>query len=331
MDSLNLQKATTFAQEQINATPNLWPYIQIARPDHWFKNIFVLPGVAFAIYDSPGLWSIALLPSVLLALLATCFVASGNYVINEILDAAKDRHHPVKKYRPVAAGRVNVKIAYAEWLVLIACGLLLGWHINVSFFLLLLLFIVMGMLYNIPPIRFKDLPHFDVVSESINNPIRLCLGWFIIIQAYPPTLSLVMAYWMIGAFFMATKRYAEYHGIGDKRTATQYRKSFGYYNEYRLLLSMVYYASAFGLFFGIFLIRYRIELILSVPVLAGFIPMYMRLSFWDDSPAQYPEKLYRQRGLVIYSGLCLILVLALLFIDVPFIARLFEPVSIPGE
>jgi 4-hydroxybenzoate polyprenyltransferase len=191
--------------------------------------------------------------------------------------------------------------------------------------------LVMGLLYNVPPMRLKDMPYLDVLSESINNPLRLFLGWFCVNDSYPPTLSLIMAYWMIGAFFMTVKRYAEYRRIGDKKVAENYRRSFAYYNEYRLILSMVYYASAFSLFFGIFMIRYRIELILSIPFLAGFIPMYMRLGFWTDSPAQYPERLYKQRGLMIYTAFCVVFVLSLLFIDIPLVEQVFAPVHMPGE
>lgn len=305
------------------------PYIEIARPDHWFKQIFMLPGVVFAVYDSPELLSREIIPTLLLALLATCLVASSYYTINEILDAPMDALHPVKKNRPIPSGRVNLKIAYTEWILLGLTGLVLGWHINLFFFLSLLSLLIMSLLYNIPPIRLKDLPYLDVLSESINNPLRLLLGWFAVNDAYPPTLSLIMAFWMIGAFFMSVKRYAEYRRIGDALVAEKYRKSFSYYNQHRLILNMVYYASAFGLFFGIFLVRYRIELILSVPFLAGFISMYMRLGFLEDSPAQYPERLYKQKGLVLYISFCLILILLLLFIDIPIVGQIFQQYNIP--
>jgi magnesium-transporting ATPase (P-type) len=157
------------------------------------------------------------------------------------------------------------------------------------------------------------------------------LGWFCVNQEHFPTLSLVLAYWMIGAFFMTVKRYAEYKKIDDPTLAEQYRKSFSYYNEYRLILSMVYYASAFSLFFGIFLIRYRIELVVSIPFMAGFIPVYMRLAFWENSPAQYPELLYKQRGLVLYSTFCAVLLMSLLFIDLPFLTQIFQPTHMPGR
>ena len=309
----------------------LKPYILIARPDHWFKNIFMFPGVAFAIYDSPDLFSWKIVTSLFLGLAATCLVASSNYVINEILDAPKDAFHPVKKNRPIPAGRVNLKIAYAEWVFLGLAGFFLGLQVNFWFFMCLLLLAIMGFLYNVPPIRLKDLPYVDVLSESINNPIRLFLGWLTVNDSYPPTLSLIIAYWMIGAFFMAVKRYAEYRQIGDASIAGKYRKSFNFYNEYRLILSIIYYACASSLFFGIFLIRYRIELVLSVPFLAGFIPVYMRLGFWSNSPAQYTENLYKQRGLVVYSVFCLILIVFLLFVDIPIVDQIFRPFHMPGK
>ncbi len=307
------------------------PYFQICRADHWFKNVFMLPGVVFAVYDAPHLLTWSILPQFLIGLAATCLVASSNYALNELLDAPMDALHPVKKMRPVPSGKVNMKIGYMVFAVVGLLGLAAGFQVNMAFFASLLMLQIMGLLYNTPPIRLKDKPYLDVLSESINNPLRLFLGWFTVNPAYPPTLSLIMAYWMIGAFFMTVKRYGEYRRIGDKATAVKYRKSFSHYNEYYLILSMVYYASAFGLFFGIFLIRYRIELILSVPFIAGLIPVYMRLGFWKDSPAQYPEKLFKQRGLMVYATACLVLTLALLFIDIPFIENLFQPLSLPGN
>jgi 4-hydroxybenzoate polyprenyltransferase len=189
----------------------------------------------------------------------------------------------------------------------------------------------MGLLYNASPVRLKDKPYLDVLSESVNNPLRLVLGWAAVNGAYPPTLSLILAYWMIGAFFMAVKRFAEYRRIDNPSTAARYRRSFAHYNEYRLILSIVYYASAFSFFFGIFMIRYRIELVLSTPLLAGFIPVYMRMGFWQDSPAQYPEKLYKQRILVAYTALCVLLVTTLLFVDLPFVESFLQPWHLPGQ
>jgi len=291
----------------------------------------MIPGAVFAVFDSPEVFGYKTLTTFLTGFLATCLVASSNYTINEILDAPMDAMHPVKRYRPVPSGRVIRGVAYFQWILLAMVGLIIGWTINLPFFITLAVLLIMGFAYNIPPLRTKDIPYLDVLSESANNPLRLFLGWFCVNTTYPPTLSLVLAYWMIGAFFMTVKRYAEYRRIGDKIIAARYRKSFSYYTEYRLILSMVYYASAFSLLFGIFIVRYRFELVLGVPFLAGIIPIYMRLGFWEDSPAQYPERLYKQRGLMIYGTFCLVLVMALLFIDLPWLKEIFTPVHFPGD
>ena len=101
---------------------------------------------------------------------------------------------------------------------------------------------------------------------------------------------------MIGCYFMAAKRFAEYNDFqrtGDD--AARYRKSFAHYTSERLLVSIMFYASAAMLFFGAFIVRYRLELILSFPLVAVFMAMYLHLAFRPDSPVENPEKLYRER------------------------------------
>ncbi|MDH3691456.1 MAG: UbiA prenyltransferase family protein [Gammaproteobacteria bacterium] len=304
---------------------NLAPYVQIARVDHWFKNVFVLPGVVFAIYDSPAIvgWELAI--RVVLALLAIGLVASSNYVINEILDAPNDALHPVKKNRPVPSGLIDKRLGYVEWLGLAVLGFAISASLGGRFVAVAAVLWIMGFLYNVPPIRLKDKPYLDVLSESANNPLRLLVGWYAAGMTQIPPASLVAAYWMIGAFFMSVKRFAEFRRIGDVKVAAQYRASFAHYTEERLWISAIYYAVAFGLFFGIFIMRYRLELLLSIPFIAGVIGYYIHLGFLTDSPAQYPEHLYKQKGFVLFMTLCVIVMLVLLFLDVPVLLEIFVP------
>lgn len=302
-------------------------HIQIARIDHWFKNVFMVPGIAVAMYlDASTLGGHVLLP-IVVSFLAAGLVASSNYVINEILDAEFDRMHPVKKNRPIPSGEINIRWAYIEWVVLAVLGLAIAHQLGKPFFISALTLWLMGCLYNIPPVRTKDKPYLDVVSESVNNPLRLLLGWYATGTALIPPISLVIAYWMIGAFFMALKRYAEFRRIGDKTVAGDYRASFKHYTAERLLVSVIYYIAIFGFFFGIFLIRYRIEFILATPFVAGFVAWYMQLAFLEDSPVQYPERLYRQPGFFAYASLCGVVFLLLLMIDIPFLEKVFSMTS----
>ncbi len=307
----------------------LAPYLQIARFDHWFKNIFMLPGVVVALYAQPELVTWQTGERVLLAFVAAGMIASSNYILNELLDAKYDALHPVKKSRPVPSGLIYKPIAFIQWIVFAIIGFGLSSVLGTQFLYIGLLLWVMGCIYNIPPVRSKDKPYFDVLSESVNNPIRLLLGWYGTGIIILPPLSLLLAYWMVGAFFMAIKRLAEYRMINNPNISASYRRSFAYYNEERLLKSIIYYATAFGLFFGIFLIRYRMELILSIPLIAGFMTWYIHLGFLENSPAQYPERLYKERGFVIYCLLCSSVLIVLLFFPIPILYKLFQASFIP--
>jgi 4-hydroxybenzoate polyprenyltransferase len=307
----------------------LWPYVQIARIDHWFKNVFMIFGIVLALFYQPHLFAWDSILPVLLAVAAACLIASSNYVMNELLDAPYDRLHPVKKDRPVPSGKVKSGWAWMEWFLLGVSGIVLAFMVNGYLGTVAVLFLVSGLLYNVPPIRTKELPYLDVLSEAMNNPLRLMLGWFALITDSVPPLSLVLAYWMIGAFFMATKRFAEYRRIGDPLRAQAYRKSFGYYTENRLLLSMFFYATAYAFMSGIFLIRYHLELILFVPIGAGFLTYYFQIGLLEDSPVQNPEKLYQERGFVLYVGLSTLFFFVLMFVEIPFLYKLFNLSSAP--
>ena len=277
----------------------------------------MLPGVVLALIFSPQLMDPFPWRGLILSVVSACLVASSNYVLNEILDSEKDRHHPQKHMRPIPSGKVSIPVAYAEWLLLGAVGIGVGFAINWRFGVISVLLWVAGAVYNIPPIRLKDHAYADVLSESFNNPIRLAMGWYATgITELPPT-SMLLAFWMFGAFLMAMKRYAEYRHIDDSARAARYRDSFGYYNEERLIESIVFYGTFFGILSGFFAARYHVELILATPIVAFAMAYYMHLGFLPESPVQHPEGLYRSRKLVFLLLLAVIAVVVLMIVDIP--------------
>ncbi len=234
-----------------------------------------------------------------------------------------DRFHPVKRDRPVARGAVSIRLAYAEWITLMVIGLALSYLISIPFLLSTFGLWLAGCTYNIRPLRTKDVPYLDVVSEAINNPLRMLAGWYLSgIDALPIT-SLLISYWMAGCYFMAVKRYAEVREL-DLQELARYRPCFRRYTEQNLLVSIVFYVCLAMLFLGLFIARYRLELALSFPLVAWVMCAYLGLAFKRNSPAQHPEKLYRQPLLVIPAALCVIAMIALLFIDVPFLYSTFR-------
>lgn len=293
-------------------------YIRIARPDHWFKNVFVLPGVLIAalLTNTPiseFFWKL------IIGLVATCFIASANYVINEWLDAEFDRFHPRKKNRPSVTKSLKKSLVYTEYALFALAGLGLGLLVSPYFALMLVIFFIMGVLYNIRPFRTKERVYLDVLSESVNNPIRLTLGWFIVTTFPLPPSSFVFGYWMGGAFLMAVKRYAEYCFINDPETAGLYRRSFLFYTQESLLISAFFYALCSALFLGVFMIKHRIELLFSLPFFALLFAWYLYIGMKPDSPAQRPESLYTEKYFMSYLVITTVIVCTLLFVDLPFL------------
>lgn len=290
-------------------------YFKIARPDHWIKQLFILPGVWLA-WVMVGGNAKSILP-VVLGLLATSLAASANYVINEWLDAEFDKYHPVKKNRPAVKGGLSAKIVYLEYRCLLVAALAVAFLINLPTFITITVLLSMGVLYNVKPFRTKDIPYLDVLSESVNNALRFAIGWFCITAAFYPPLSFVMGYWMVGAFLMAAKRFAEYRMIGDPEQAKLYRKSFAGYTEIRLLLSAIFYGFLAVFFCGVFLIKYKIELLLAIPFICGLFCYYIRICYKPDSAAQKPEKLFREKWLMVYVIVLIIMFLGLYNIRIP--------------
>ncbi len=298
----------------------IWGYIKIARPDHWIKQFFIVPGILFAMllveqsqtHMQTLLWAI-------LGFFATCFIASANYVINEFLDAKFDKFHPTKKERAAVKSALNPWIVYAEYAVLAMAGLVMSYFVSIPFLITAAILLVMGVLYNVPPIRTKDLPYLDVISESINNALRLLLGWFIVTDIYFPPVTIILGFWMGGAFLMAIKRFAEYRMIADKTTASLYRKSFKYYTETSLLVSSFFYALSASAFVGVFIIKYKIEMVMLLPFMWALFAYYLYLGFKEDSAVQKPEKLFKEKGLMFLCFIFVVMFFVAYYVNIPFL------------
>ena len=309
-------------------------YLRIARFDHWIKQLFLLPGVVFAVVligfeaESIPAWILRFI----LVYIATSLIASANYIINEWLDAEFDRFHPIKKTRPVVTQNMKAPVIVAEYLIFAACGLLLVWFISFPIFISACLLLLMGILYNVKPVRFKDIPYLDVLTESINNALRLLIGWLIVVPSLLPPSSIVIGYWMGGAFLMGIKRFSEYRMIGDAEQAARYRKSFFHYSERSLLISSIFYALLSVFFIGIFMIKYRIELLIFIPVLCALFCYYIWIGYRKDSAAQKPEKLLHEKRLMLFVICAVVLFVVLLFVQIPALYWFTENayIQIPG-
>jgi 4-hydroxybenzoate polyprenyltransferase len=84
------------------------------RPRQWSKNLLLFAGIVFAAEVGDWLrWAEAGA-----AFAAYCAASSAAYLVNDVRDAARDRVHPLKRFRPIARGELSTRVA-----LLLAAGL----------------------------------------------------------------------------------------------------------------------------------------------------------------------------------------------------------------
>jgi 4-hydroxybenzoate polyprenyltransferase len=286
----------------------------------------MFPGVAIAIsFNSLTLedvFSTQTLISVTIGFIALCIASSANYTINEWLDRNFDQIHPFKNHRIANNYKFAAAGVYTQYsgLVLLVVISFLYQARTTSIFLGFLL--IMGILYNVRPIRLKDKIYMDVISESINNPIRLAIGWHSIMPDKSLPASAFLSFWGIGIFLMSLKRYSEMVVIDNPALLGQYRKSFLKWTPEKLIVFTFFGGMIATSFIGVLLVRYRLEYILVLPSLIWIFVEYLRISLKLDPASFAPEKLMGKAKLQLLALLVLAAFLVFTFVDIPVLDKI---------
>ena len=292
-------------------------YLQALRLERWPRSAAILLGTAGFFFLHPDSFSSFPIPEIAfraaLSFLLTWGISTVNYIVNEIVDAPTDIHHPVKRNRPLVQGRIRKSAFILLGLGLTVAALLpAAVFFSRSFTLSLLALLGAGFLYNVKPVRTKDIPFLDSISESANNPIRFLIGWYAFAPAHLfPPLSLLVAWWSFGNFLMTAKRLSEFRLLGDK--AADYRLSHKRYSRNLLLFGMVLSAAVFLASSLLFLISLRLHRFLAVlPIMLLYILLFFRKTLKEKEVMEEPESLLHN-PLVALLTLALVVLFALSF------------------
>ncbi len=295
-------------------------YLEAMRLGRWPRSLAVLSGVAayaFLHRSEPAratlLW---FAQRSLIAFVFTWAVSTANYIINEIADAPFDAHHPTKRHRPLVEGRVRKGPLLLAGILIAAFSLTLSFlFFHLPFFLSLLALFAAGIAYNIKPIRTKDIPFLDSVSESANNPIRFLIGWFALAPAgILPPLSILLSWWFFGNYLMISKRLSEFRLLRGK--AEHYRASLGRYSTASLLFGIVLSAGLFFVGYFFFALAFKLQ---SFIYLSPLLLAYFVLIFWktlkEKEAMEEPESLLRNAGFSVFTLLLLFAYSLTYFLD----------------
>jgi 4-hydroxybenzoate polyprenyltransferase len=185
------------------------PYelIKVARPLHWVKNLALFAALIFT-----GTLTIpSYLISVIWAFIAFNFAASSIYVFNDIRDRNKDKKHPIKKQRPIAAGKLSIPVALAYSASLAIAALYIAVNLNQLFFIATVGYLIIQVAYSL---GLKNLPIIDILIIASGFIIRVYAGAFVI-NAHLSVWFLLTVI-STSLFLAAGKRRGELNTISDK-------------------------------------------------------------------------------------------------------------------
>ena len=144
-------------------------YLHALRPPHWLKNLLVFISLFAAHrFNEP-----ALIGKALLAFVAFCLCASSGYLLNDLFDLAADRHHPQKRLRPFATGRLPLSYALAMIPVLVVLSCVLGLLVSRALLGILLLYFALTFTYSL---YIKHVVLLDVIVLAALYTLRILAG-----------------------------------------------------------------------------------------------------------------------------------------------------------
>lgn len=281
-------------------------YLSCLRLERWPRSLAIFPGFVAVFVVRPdlypgGLMRADVLLKLALAFVLTWLVSTANYIVNEITDAPFDAYHPGKRHRPLVQKEISWKGLMILWLflVLVSGGLSFILY-RPEFLLALVSLLAAGVLYNVKPVRVKDVPYLDSTLESANNPIRFLIGWYVIEAVFPP-VSLLLCWWAFGNFLMVGKRVAEKKFLSEEESAG-YRLSLKKYTIPGLVRFMGFNALLFLAMFSLFAFRYRLKILLySLPLIVFYLVIFMVKAVQDRDTAEEPERLLRNPYFALYT------------------------------
>jgi 4-hydroxybenzoate polyprenyltransferase len=175
--------------------------LKTMRPRQWTKNAFVFASLVF----DGKLFHLTDFLRTLAGFGLFCIISSAVYIFNDILDLERDRLHPVKRNRPIASGKLPVRVAIVAGFLLTLAALLTGFLLAWQFALVLLVYLSLMLVYSK---WLKHIPILDVMIIAAGFVLRVHAGsTLIVIDRFSPWLYVIMT--LLALYLGFGKRRAE--------------------------------------------------------------------------------------------------------------------------
>ena len=193
------------------------------RPEQWTKNLIVFAALIFG----HRLLDPAAVGHSLAAFLIFCAASSVVYLVNDVGDRGVDRLHPVKQYRPIAAGELGTATALGAAAVIAAVTLPMAFWVRPQLGWIVLVYLGLNVLYSR---ALKHVVILDVLTIAMGFVLRAAGGAAVI--AVPMSSWLLVCTILLALFLGLSKRQHELTLLASG--AAEHRRILEEYNPYLL-------------------------------------------------------------------------------------------------
>ena len=156
-----------------------------------------------------------------------CLLSGAVYLVNDLVDLEQDRLHPVKRHRPLAAGKLSPKVAFVAAVVIVVAGLVGSIVIGQRFAVVAGVYFVTMTAYSF---LLKNIVILDVLTVAFGFVLRAIAGAFAIDVAFSSWLLVCTL--LIALFLALAKRRHELTLLASQ--AAEHRRILGEYSPYLL-------------------------------------------------------------------------------------------------
>lgn len=175
--------------------------VKTLKINHYIKNLIILLPIIFV----GEVTDVSRLFEAVKAMVLFCLSSSIVYIFNDLKDIKKDKHHPLKKLRPIASGAISGKEAHIIMGVLALVVVSMSFCVNKKCDAVIGLYLALNILY---AVSLKNYKFIDILCIATGFLLRALAGFYAI--SAPVSISMLTMVFITSIFFTSSKRVLEF-------------------------------------------------------------------------------------------------------------------------
>jgi len=262
-------------------------FYKLLRVEQWYKNTLIFIPLLFSF----NFFNLELFLLTLAGFFSLSLMSSSYYIINDLKDIQKDKHHPEKKHRPIASGKIPSLAAFLIFLLLFINSIIIALFLSPGFLISVLSLFILTQFYIF---YFREIAFFDIIIISLNFIIRTISGVFIINSLVP--YPLILCAFFLSIFLVSGKRISETY----IKELKNYRPSLNKQHKDTLTLMATVSVASTIIFFAFY--SFNISkpfLLITLPISFYLILLYFNNVYHNPEKIRNPEKFILDKKVIL--------------------------------